>query len=121
MGGQAGLAGSARADQGHEAVTGQQGGDLRRLLLPIDQGRHGGGDPAGGRGQRQGRCPRGSRELHEARQLMAVRHLELPEQRRHVALDGALRDIEPGRDLGVGEVLAEQLEHLSFLPGHAPF
>ena len=37
---------------------------------------------------------------------------ELAEQRRHVRLHRALRDVQPGRDLGVRQMLADEPEHL---------
>jgi hypothetical protein len=42
---------------------------------------------------------------------------QLPEQRRHVALDGPDRDVQLVRDLRVAQVVAERLEYLGLTVG----
>ena len=48
----------------------------------------------------------------QADQLAVGADIQLAPQRGDVALHRAHRDEQPGRDLGVAEVLAEQGEHL---------
>ena len=49
----------------------------------------------------------------------AVGHVELAQQRRDVALDRPDRDEQPARDLGVGQVVAHQRQHLGLAFGDA--
>ena len=52
-------------------------------------------------------------------QLLAAGHVELAQQRRHVALDGPHGDDEAVRDLGVAEMRRDQTQHLGLAIGDA--
>src|SRR3954454_3475248 len=52
--------------------------------------------------------------------VMPRRHTHLREHRGDVVVDGLLRDEEPGRDVAVGEPLADEGEHLTLSPGQPP-
>ncbi len=116
---QPGLAHAAGADRGDQPVLGQGLGERGPLGRPADE-----------RGQRR----RQRRDRDPARrssgaasapvrgqlgQRPAVGHPELAQQRRDVALDRADRDEQPAGDLGVGEVLADQRQHLGLALGDA--
>ena len=87
------------------------------------------GGPAHEGGQWCGQCRDGRKSRVERRgvrpvagelgQGATVGHPELAQQRRDVALDGANREVQPGGDLLVGQVLADQGEHLGLTLGDA--
>ena len=110
------LADPARAHRGHQAVRPERFGQRGPFGGPADEGGQ-------RRGQRQGRLGRGrirgTQGRRRGRQRPAVVHLELAQQRGHVALDGADRDEQPGGDLRVGQVLPERGQHLGLAGGHA--
>ena len=57
--------------------------------------------------------------LGELGQRATVGHPELAQERRNVALDGAHGEVQPAGDLLVGQVLADQREHLGLTLGDA--
>ena len=134
--GQAGLAHAPGPERGHQPVRldrGHEAGDLGRP--PHERG-EGDGHRAGRRGRGGGAVVRpravgsgpvvalvdaGARaeRVRHAGEGPAVGHVELAEQRGHVALDRAHRDEQAGRDLRVGGPLGHELEHLGLALGHA--
>ena len=147
-GGEAGLAHAAGPECGHQPLGRHRGDEVGHLGGPADERRERDGHRApcgdglapgaagGGAGGAvagavvvavgvagpavDGRAAIGGLGgVREAGERSPVGHVELAEQRRHVALDRAHGDEEAGRDLGVGGPVGHELEHLGLALGHA--
>ena len=103
--GQPGLAHAARTQQRHQPGLLDRGQHGSALGAAADERR-----PGRGQASDAARFPRvGAGQL---RQRPPVGHTVLAQQRRHVAFHGAHGDVQPVRDLRVGQPRAERGEHL---------
>jgi hypothetical protein len=106
-----GLADTAGTGRGHLPVCRDQLGQLGPLARPADER---------GQRRRQDRCrvgPIGAAQLGRALgERPPVRRRQFAQHRRDMAFHGTHGDEQPRRDLGVGQVLAHQRQHLGF-PG----
>ena len=110
--GEPGLADAAGPHGGDEPVLPER---LRRVPPARRPGRRRASAPTGSRRRRAVPPARLRGGLH---QPPAVGHVELAQQRRHVALDRAYRDEQPLGDLGVGQVVGDSREHLPLACRH---
>ena len=99
------LADPARADRRDEPLTGQGVRQLGALRRPAQEGR---------RGHRQHAALPSAIDAGTARQAAPVRHVELAQQRSHVAFRRAYRDEQRRGDLRVRQMLTHQREYLGF-------
>ena len=109
-----GLADAARTGRGDQAVLGERRGQRRPLGGATDERRDRHGQPAPA-----GLDQKARHGLGVPGQAAAIGELQLPQHRRHVALDGALRDEQRLGDLRVRQVPGDQGEDLG-LPRRHP-
>src|SRR5205814_644317 len=105
--GEACLADTSRAGEGHQPRPFKKGRHRGDVVLPPDDLR-----------QRRGQWPSNRRGLDpspcQRSEVTPAPDVELPQERGDVALDGADRDVEAARDLSVRQAIAERGEDLGF-------